>query len=308
MASVLSIHQLTKYYGSMPAINGISFEVPERSVFGILGPNGSGKTTLLATVMDVLKPHSGSCRWFGAPSNPASRKRIGTLLETPNFYPYLSAEDNLALSAKIKGCPLLEVKRVLEVVGLAGRGKSRFRTYSLGMKQRLALASTLLGDPPVIVLDEPTNGLDPSGIADIRELIRQMGAGGKTVIMASHLLDEVERVCTHVAILKKGQLLALGSVGEVLSTEEIVELAAPDMGRLEEVLRAHPHISSVRRVEDVWQAMLREPLSGEALNEYCFARHVTLSVLRRKKNSLELKFIELTGTAKNESGPKPGLS
>jgi ABC-2 type transport system ATP-binding protein len=295
MPSILSLQQITKFYGALCALDQVSFEVPAHSIFGILGPNGSGKTTLLGTVTDVLKPASGTYRWFEKPPDHQLRKQIGTLLETPNFYPYLSAEDNLYINAAIKGCDRKEVARVLQLVGLSGRSRSLFRTFSLGMKQRMALASAMLGDPPVVVLDEPTNGLDPVGIADIRALIQQMGENGKTVIMASHLLDEVEKVCTHVAILKKGKLLASGPVSEILTSEEVIEMAATGMDRLREVISAHPAVKTARLSGDTLQVVLNTPVESEALNRYCFDHQIILSLLRKKKKSLELKFIELTG-------------
>lgn len=301
MSSVLSVQQLSRSYGSLKAIQDLSFEVPEKSVFGILGPNGSGKTTLLATVMDVLKPDEGSFQWFGKAASAASRSQIGTLLETPNFYPYLSAADNLQLCARIKGCATEDVDRVLAAVGLAEWRDAAFKTFSLGMKQRLAIGAALLGSPPVVVLDEPTNGLDPVGIADIRSLIQGMGREGKTVIIASHLLDEVEKVCTHVAILKKGTLLACGPVEEVLAREELLEAGGPDSGRLRSVLESHPAARTVRRTDQgTLMVTLNGPLDAGELNRYCFQHEVVLHHLARKHKSLELTFLELT-----ESGSRP---
>ena len=195
--AILTIENISKNYGAVKALSDVSFNVPEKTVFGILGPNGSGKTTLLGIVMDILKATRGSYTWMGEKSTPAMRKKIGTLLETPNFYHYLSAADNLKIAAKIKGKGEEDILKVLETVNLLERKDSKFNTYSLGMKQRLAIASTLLGDPEILVFDEPTNGLDPAGIAEIRELIQQLNQQGKTIIMASHILDEVEKVCTH---------------------------------------------------------------------------------------------------------------
>ena len=204
--SVLQIDNISKSYGVVRALNNVSFSVPKGTVFGILGPNGSGKTTLLGIVMDVLKASGGSYSWDGKPSTEEIRKQLGTLLETPNFYHYMSAEDNLKIAARIKGRGEDDIEKVLHLVNLYQRKSSKFSTYSLGMKQRLAIASTLLGDPDILVFDEPTNGLDPAGIAEIRELIKDLNRKGKTIIMASHILDEVEKVCTHVAIIQKGVL------------------------------------------------------------------------------------------------------
>lgn len=295
MDPVLSLQQLSKSYGSLRALEQVSFDVPRDSIYGILGPNGSGKTTLLATALDVLKPSSGQYSWFGGAGGTASRKRIGTLLETPNFYPYLSARDNLYINAAIKDCARSDVGRVLEETGLGPRSGSLFRTFSLGMKQRLALAAAMLGNPDVLVLDEPTNGLDPSGIADIRKLIRQMGENGRTIIMASHLLDEVEKVCTHVSILKKGKLLAAGAVADILTNEDVFEVAGPGLDHLHRLLSGHPKVKAVNRLGDRLQLVMTEQVNGEELNRYCFEHGTALSLLQPRRQSLELKFMELTG-------------
>src|SRR5215213_2582454 len=238
MSSVLTINGITKFYGRIRALNNVSFEVPEGSVFGILGPNGSGKTTLLSIILDVLKANNGNFLWFGHPGTPEQRRKIGSLLETPNFYHYLSAIDNLKVTQSISGRGNeKDIDDVLKKVKLYERRKSRFKGYSLGMKQRLAIAASLLGSPKVLVLDEPTNGLDPVGIAEIRELMIELKNAGHTIIMASHLLDEVEKVCTHAAILKTGELLTTGPVEEILRDEDLVEVSAADLQALANVLR-----------------------------------------------------------------------
>src|SRR5438270_843451 len=247
MEAVLTINDLTKFYGSIRALNKVSFQVPASCVFGILGPNGSGKTTLLGIIMDILRPTSGTYQFFGKVPDAGTRKQIGTLLETPNFYHYLSGERNLRIAAEIKGKGLNEIDDVLKKVNLYERRKSKFSTYSLGMKQRLAIASCLLGNPGVLVFDEPTNGLDPVGIAQIRDLIKLLAKEGKTIIMASHLLDEVEKVCTHVAILKTGDLLTAGNVNEVLLNEDIIEVSAPDLILLEQVLQQMKGFNSLKK-------------------------------------------------------------
>ncbi|HAK12033.1 MAG TPA: ABC transporter ATP-binding protein, partial [Chitinophagaceae bacterium] len=226
---ILQLHNISKAYGRIQALQDVSFNIPKGCVFGILGPNGSGKTTMLGIILDVLKADAGHFRWFEQEPDPHQRKKIGSLLETPNFYHYLSGADNLKITQHISGRgDAASIDAVLEIVKLTQRKKSKFSTYSLGMKQRLAIGGALLGNPDVLVLDEPTNGLDPVGIAEIRALIKELASNGKTIIMASHLLDEVEKVCTHVAILKKGKLLAAGHVDEVLLNEDIVEVAASD--------------------------------------------------------------------------------
>ena len=293
--NVLELNGITKHYKSVTALNNVSFTVPEGSVYGILGPNGSGKTTLLGIILDILKPSAGSFLLMGKPANAELRKQVGTLLETPNFYHYLSAEKNLRIAAHIKGKGFNQVDNVLQTVGLYQRKQSKFNTYSLGMKQRLAIASCLLGDPQVLIFDEPTNGLDPVGIAEIRELITRLAGEGKTIIMASHLLDEVEKVCTHVAILKTGHVLTAGGVDEVLVTDEIVELSAADMTALESALQQMGGFTSIKKQNNVLQILYSNGSANPAaINQYCFQKNIALNYLRLKKKSLETKFLELT--------------
>jgi ABC-type multidrug transport system ATPase subunit len=292
--TVVSIQQISKSYGPIQALKNVSFEVPEGSVFGILGPNGSGKTTLLGILMDVLKADSGRFGWLdGIPSEEA-RRQIGSLLETPNFYHYLSAWDNLEIAAAIKGRGHDDRERVLQQLGLYERRHSKFQTFSLGMKQRLAIASALLGRPKVLVLDEPTNGLDPVGIAEVRELIRQLNQEGMTVIMASHLLDEVEKVCTHVAILKRGDLLLDGPVDQVLISEDQLEVKANDMELLHQTLSQMPGIKKLVPVNSLLQLSMESNINPYQVNEFCIGKGIVLTHLLLKKKSLETKFIELT--------------
>lgn len=298
MNNILSIQSVTKWYGRIRAIHQVSFEVPAGSVFGILGPNGSGKTTLLGIVMDVLKASGGNYSWFGEPPSEKQRQKIGTLLETPNFYHYLSGERNLKIAAAIKGRPAGDIPRVLEMVKLTERKDSKFSTYSLGMKQRLAIASCMLGNPDVLVFDEPTNGLDPVGIAETRETIRHLARHGKTIVLASHLLDEVEKVCTHVAILRRGQLLTAGDVRAVLTNEDMIEVgaAAGDAERLMQVLAGWKGVRELRSQEGLTQILFdngQTPDTGE-LNRYCFEKGVVLTHLQLRRRSLESKFMELT--------------
>jgi ABC-2 type transport system ATP-binding protein len=297
VTTVLSVHGLSKKYGRIQALNNVSLEVPQGSVFGILGPNGSGKTTLLGIILDILRPTSGSFQLMGQPPSAQVRKGIGTLLETPNFYHYLSGERNLRIAATIKGHNYDDIDNVLEKVNLHQRKKSKFSSYSLGMKQRLAIASAMLGDPNILIFDEPTNGLDPVGIAEIRELIKRLAKEGKTIIMASHLLDEVEKVCTHVAILKKGELLAAGDVNEVLANEDIVEVGASDLVKLEQVLQGVNGYSQMKRADHCLKLFFPVGVAQlESINQHCFNNGVVLNYLQLKKKSLESKFFELTGT------------
>ncbi|HXS35206.1 MAG TPA: ATP-binding cassette domain-containing protein [Flavipsychrobacter sp.] len=297
MQAVLSIQQISKSYGQIKALNNVSFQVPEGCVFGILGPNGSGKTTLLGTVLDVLKADSGTYQWLDGIPADAARKQIGSLLETPNFYHYLSAIDNLEVTAAVRQRGNDDKIRVLEKVGLIQRKDSKFQTYSLGMKQRLAIAATLLGNPKVLVFDEPTNGLDPAGIAEIRELIRQLNREGMTIIMASHLLDEVEKVCTHVAILKKGELLLNGAVNEVLRSEDQIEVRANNMQELQGILSTMNGITKLNALNGSFLLSFDASIQPEDVNKYCMQKGITLSHLLLKKKSLETKFMELTNEA-----------
>ena len=292
---ILTVENLYKNYSSVQALKNVSFSVPSGSVFGILGPNGSGKTTLLGIIMDVLKATKGSYKLFDKEPTADQRKQIGTLLETPNFYHYLSAQKNLEIAAAIKGQDTSDIPRVLEIVNLTQRKDSKFSTYSLGMKQRLAIASCLLGDPHVMVFDEPTNGLDPVGIAEIRELIKKLYHQGKTIIMASHLLDEVEKVCTHVAILKKGELITSGDVNEILANEDIVEINSDDNEKLLLILKSLNNYTNVKQTDGLLQLFYPVGTAnlGE-INKHCFNNGVVLNHLNIKKKSLEAKFFELT--------------
>jgi ABC-type multidrug transport system ATPase subunit len=292
VSTVLSIQNISKSYGPIQALKGVSFDVPEGSVFGVLGPNGSGKTTLLGIVLDVLKANGGTYSWFGGMQPHLARQQIGSLLETPNFYHYLSAYNNLEITAAIRRHGLDDRDRVLKQVGLFERKDNKFQTYSLGMKQRLAIGAALLGQPKVLVLDEPTNGLDPAGIAEMRELIRALNKQGITIIIASHLLDEVEKVCTHVAILKRGDLLLHGPVNETLRQEDVIEVRAVDLSGLEQVLKNMRGVTAMRLRDDVLQ--LSGGMTTADVNEYCINKGIVLSHLVLRKKSLEAKFMELT--------------
>jgi ABC-2 type transport system ATP-binding protein len=300
--AVLTVENLTKNYKKIQALQGVSFSVPEKTVFGILGPNGSGKTTLLGIVMDVLKASGGTYSWVGEQSAADGRKKIGTLLETPNFYHYLSAAANLKIAAKIKGRGEGDIDKVLQMVNLYQRKDSKFSTYSLGMKQRLAIASALLGNPDILVFDEPTNGLDPAGIAEIRELIKELNRNGKTIIMASHILDEVEKVCTHVAIIQKGVLKAVGSVKEVMSTTGsdnlntvLIELSADDNVQLKNKLQQMNGVNEITLTDNFLQITCNENITAMQVNKFCFENGIVLNKLNEKRKSLETRFLEITG-------------
>jgi ABC-2 type transport system ATP-binding protein len=296
MNPVLSLNGITKFYGSIQALREVSFEVPEGSVFGILGPNGSGKTTLLSIILDVLKANKGNFSWFGHAGSPEQRKKIGSLLETPNFYHYLSAANNLKITQSISGRGTAsDIDDVLKKVRLFERRKSRFSTFSLGMKQRLAIAAALLGDPKVLVLDEPTNGLDPVGIAEIRQLMIELRNSGHTIIMASHLLDEVEKVCTHAAILRTGTLLTTGAVEEILVDDDVVELSATNLNALAGILQQlNKNITVDNKLNVVHITFPKGTARLDEINNFCFRNGIVLNHLMLKKKRLEARFFELT--------------
>lgn len=294
MEPVLVTVQLKKHYGPIHAVNGLDLAVQKGAVYGILGPNGSGKTTTLGMLLGIIHPTDGDFSWFGNGQHDSNRKRIGALLEQPNFYPYLTGEQNLKVVARIKGVDEKEIDAVLESVNLLDRKKSQARTYSLGMRQRLALASALLGNPDVLLLDEPTNGLDPQGIAEVRDFIRMQAAQGRTIILASHILDEVEKVCTHVSVIKKGTLLAQGTVDELLKGEDQVEIAGSDNQMLLSALDRYPNIKRTELANGVILLHVEEGFDAAGLNKFFADKNMHLSHLVARKKRLEDQFLELT--------------
>ena len=294
--NVIETNQLTKRYGGILAVDAMSFSVEKGQVFGFLGPNGSGKTTTIGMLLGIITPTAGDVRLLGLSGRRGlheARQRIGATLETPNFYPHLSGWDNLRIVANLKGVPARKVEETLETVGLYARRKDLFRGYSLGMKQRLAIAATLLGDPELVILDEPANGLDPEGIREIRDLIVALGAGGKTVFVSSHLLHEVERTCTHVAILRKGQLVRQSSVRQLLAGATVFHLRADDPERLRVATLAYPRTTSATLEDDTVIAQFADNDSA-AFNRYLAGHEIFLSHLAPRALSLEEAFIGLT--------------
>jgi ABC-2 type transport system ATP-binding protein len=277
----------------LQALEQFSLEVSRGEICGILGPNGSGKTTTLGILLDIIKADQGSFFWFGQQPSDVIRRRIGALLETPLFYPYLNAVQNLRIIADIKGCGYERIDELLTLVGLSNRKHSKYKTYSLGMRQRLAIASALMGDPEVLILDEPTNGLDPKGIAEIRNLIVDIGNQGVTILLASHLLDEVQKVCTHVVILDKGRKMGDGKVSEVLSATPAIEVAAKDNEVLMSLLESTSWFSEIKTEGVLLVANLLEELSPDELNKYLAENNVYLTHLAVRKQSLEKYFFNL---------------
>ncbi len=293
--TILKIENLCKNYGNLKALTNLNVEVKSGTVFGILGPNGSGKTTTLGILVGVLNASSGSFSWFGNGQEDANRRRIGTLLETPNFYPYLNAVQNLEIVAKIKRVENVtdEIQRVLQAVDLYARRLSEFRSFSLGMKQRLAIASALLGEPDVLVLDEPTNGLDPEGIAEIRSLIIDIAKEGKTIIVASHQLDEIEKICNRVLILKNGVALKESALDELTEKKRQVAISSDDLKRLEEVVATinGAHIAKSTHLELLIE--VPESYSAADINKFCFENGIVLNSLKEIQKSLEDQFLEI---------------
>lgn len=290
--SVLHVEHLTKKFGRLTAVNNLNLEVGRGQVFGMLGPNGSGKTTTLGMLMGVVNPTAGQFTWFGEVATHHTRKHIGAVLEHPIFYPYLTGQKNLELTALIKGASSDQIDKVLEVVELTQRRDDKYRTYSLGMKQRLAIASALLNDPTVLILDEPTNGLDPMGIAEIRAIIKRIAADGKTIILASHLLDEVQKVCTHFAVLKRGNLVYSGPVDDVGKGQELVEVAAYH-DDLYNALTEFNGAATVERENQRYLVTMKEGFHSTDLNRFLFERGIAASYLATQKKSLEKQFLEI---------------
>lgn len=292
--TVLETNELSKRYGPIKAVNRLSLEVQEGQILGILGPNGSGKTTFLGMVLDIIKKDSGDFSWFNGKYGENARKNLGALLETPNFYPYKNAADNLKIVAHIKKVKNPRIDELLEIVNLAHRKSSPFRAYSLGMKQRLGIAGAMIGNPDVLIFDEPTNGLDPQGIAEVRETIVNIGKQGKTIIMASHILDEVEKVCTHVSIIKNGNHLISGSVGSIISDDVQVEIAATNLDPLKNMLSNNSRIRDVKEKDGLLILNVDKEFSTAEINQMAHNNGITLTHLVAKAKSLESEFLEIT--------------
>ncbi len=293
MKEILSIQGLSKSYKNVRAIRNLDLQISEGQAYGILGPNGSGKTTTLSIVTGIIKQDAGMFRWFNEAPEASQRRFIGSLIETPHFYPYLNLVKNLKIICDIKGMPYGDIDRVLETANLSERKKSKFSTLSLGMKQRLGIAAALLGDPRVLVLDEPTNGLDPEGIAEVRELVLIQVNAGKTLILASHILSEVEKICSHVAILKKGELLANGPVKELLAEDEIIEISSNNNEELKKLLKGSPLVKDIETENGLLVLTLDEEVKPADVNSFAFANKLVIHHMLSRKRSLESHFLEL---------------
>ncbi|WPO89762.1 ABC transporter ATP-binding protein [Chryseobacterium sp. HR92] len=295
MEKILSVKNLTKKFKRV-VVNNISFDVEKGNVYGLLGPNGSGKSTTFGMLLSTINPTSGDWFWFGKKgTDPETLKKIGAIIEQPNFYPYLSAETNLKIVAEIKKAPYSRIDEVLKTVNLFERRKDTFKTFSLGMKQRLAIASAMLNNPEVMILDEPTNGLDPEGIIQIREIISNIAKQGITIIIASHLLDEIEKICSHVIVLKEGNSIYCGRVDEMTSNNGYFELKADNNTLLLNALNELHWFSSINQEGDLIKAQIRDDasISASAMNQKLAEKGIYLSHLTKKKLSLESQFLEL---------------
>ena len=299
---VIETTSLTKRYGRIVAVDGLSMEVPRGHVFGLLGPNGSGKTTTMSMLLGLVRPTAGSFSLFGASTHHESAlHRVGAIIETPTFYPYLSGRQNLAyFQGILGGGTAAELDDLLEQVGLADRGNDRFHTYSLGMKQRLGLAYALLGDPELLFLDEPTNGMDPAGMAEVRELIRSLGTGERTVLLSSHLLHEVEEVCDSVAILSKGRLIAQGKVADLVrQSREQIRVRTTDDDAAVAILSALDWVEAVTTEAGALTVTAPTARSGE-LTAALSRAAVYVTEMAAVQASLEEYFLDVTGEDEGE--------
>jgi len=296
LETILSLNNLSKKFGQIQAVKNLSFNIKKGNVYGILGPNGSGKSTTLGIILNVVNKTSGEFTWFnGKRTTHEALKKVGAIIERPNFYPYMTASQNLRLICKIKEVSTDKINEKLTDVNLFERRDSLFKTFSLGMKQRLAIASALLNDPEVLILDEPTNGLDPQGIHEIREIIKSIAAKGTTILLASHLLDEVEKVCSHVIVIRKGEKLYSGSVDEMTVSKGLFELSSETQNsKLQTLLEEHESIGSVKVQGEVFIAYITTEMKASEMNAYLLDNGVSVSHLVKRKPSLEQQFLELT--------------
>ena len=296
METILSLKNLNKKFGRVHAVNNLSFDIQKGNVYGILGPNGSGKSTTLGIILNVVNKTSGEFSWFnGKLSTHQALKKVGAIIERPNFYPYMTAVQNLSLICKIKDISTEKIDEKLKIVNLYERRNSKFSTFSLGMKQRMAIASALLNDPEILILDEPTNGLDPQGIHEIRQIIQEITKNGTTILLASHLLDEVEKVCSHVVVIREGIKLYSGRVDEMTASKGLFELkTANDKIKLLTLLEQHHSIGVVKEEGEFIIAYLTEEMEATEINTFLFKNGIAVSHLVKRKPSLEQQFLDLT--------------
>jgi ABC-2 type transport system ATP-binding protein len=291
---VVETNDLSKRYGErILAVDDLALRVRRGEVYGFLGPNGAGKTTTLRMLLGLVRPTSGTALVLGArPGSPQSLAHVGALIETPAFYPFLSGRDNLRVLARYSGTPETRIAPVLEEVGLAARGSDRFGTYSLGMKQRLGIAAALLKDPELLILDEPTNGMDPAGMAEMRTFIRDLGRDRRTVLLSSHLMAEVEQIADRVGVISGGKLVGEGTVEELRGRESLWVRAEP-LEKAERVVEELPAVEQVSRV-DGGLRIAADPAAAAAINRSLVEAGIAVGELRHERASLEKVFLELT--------------
>jgi len=300
-APLVEVTGLTKRYGDTLAVDGVDLTVLPGEVYGFLGPNGAGKTTTLRILTGLIAPTSGDVRVLGgAPGQPDVLGRTGSLIESPAFYPYLSGLDNLRLLAEYAEVPRRKVDEVLELVDLADRARDRFSTYSLGMKQRLGVAAALLKDPELVILDEPTNGLDPAGMRDMRRLIRELGSDGRTVLLSSHLLGEVQQICDRVGIINSGRMVAEHNVEELRGEQELVVRAAP-RERAQSILTDFLGAGAVHQYDETLRVKV-QPEKAAEVNRILVEAGIAVSELHSTERALEDVFFELTSEEKADVG------
>ena len=287
--------KLTKRYGEVVAVQDLDLTVRAGEVYGFLGPNGAGKTTTLRMLLGLVRPTAGRILLHGKP--PGALDGVGAMIEGPAFYPYLSGRDNLRVMARYARVDDRRIEVVLDLVDLADRAKHKFATYSLGMKQRLGVAAALLKDPQLLILDEPTNGLDPAGMADMRQLIRRLGAAGSTVLISSHLLGEVEQICDRVGIIARGRLVTENTVAELRGGAGLRIMAAP-LDNAASWLRLLLGPSAVSLVDGGLDVAV-EPRRAAEINESLVKAGVAVSELRTRERDLEQVFLEITGGESN---------
>lgn len=290
---ILETKNLNKKYGKTVAVNNLNLKIEEGTIFGMLGPNGSGKTTTLGMVLGVTNATSGTYSWFGKGDAAALRQDIGAILEQPIFYPYMNAVQNLEITCMIKNADKNNIEEILKTIGLLHRKTDSFKTYSLGMKQRLAIGAALIGNPKVLILDEPTNGLDPQGIAQIRSLIQEIAKSGKTIILASHLLDEVQKICTHFGVLREGNLIYQGVVKDDFSDGVTFRINSEDNTKMLAILNRELAIKKTTTRDHFVEIKISEIVSGNYINRVLIAENIILSHLSIVEKTLEEQFLEI---------------
>lgn len=295
--AAIEVNNLSKRYGDLVAVKNASFSVPLGTICGFVGPNGSGKTTTIRMLLGLIKPSSGTASIIGNSISHPERylNEVGALIEGPAFYPALSGIENLRVLAKLGGIPISRCQELMQLVGLGGREKDKYKTYSLGMKQRLGIAAALLPNPKLLILDEPVNGLDPAGIQEVRDLLESLAANGVTVFVSSHLLSEIEMISEHLVMLRKGEVIFAGPISELLHRNKPTIIARPSskssLQYLAELIKKAGHVA---QIEDDHVRVEAEDDFAVQLNKLAFENGIVLAQLTPVRPSLEETFFELT--------------